>query len=84
MIRPIICNGGNACAIAIKLENSSPFADGFDDLLLELEGNPKGLPVIHELSHSDAATILDPDKRPLLGDDTDVVRAFLRFLENLE
>lgn len=84
LIRPLACAGGNARAVAITLEGSSPLTCGADTAVLELEGNRDSTPVRHELTLLEAETILDANRNPLLGTEIDVVRAFLKYLDNLE
>jgi CRISPR-associated protein Cmr1 len=81
ILRPLICQGNKAVGLALII-NSSFALEAVTLVLKAIEGTKKECRNISaKLDKTKAKTIIRPDKNTLLlGDETDVLKAFLTFL----
>lgn len=79
ILRPLACAGDQAAGLALILENGCQL-DELGVKLKAIEGTEQDWRVRTELDAAKAAMIVKPDGTKLLGDATNVLKAFLNFL----
>lgn len=76
ILRPLACQGRRSVGLALVLQTPRIPTGG-----LILDGARPGVPIRIELTPDEARSITDGDRRPLLKGETDVLQAFLNYLE---
>lgn len=80
ILRPLKCSQNVSVGLAVILEGGGPF-DAQGLVLKTTEGTDQKWNVKTELNHSEAKQIVGRNRQPLLGDETDVLEAFLNFMQ---
>lgn len=81
ILRPLACTNGKAAGLALILGTGKSL-DELGVTLTTQEGNQESWPVKTELDKDKAKKIVRPDGTKLLGDEKDVLKAFLSYLDD--